>query len=174
MDETAASTDSTHSRPRGFQFKSGFLEFGEFDPYTLGDNIFNPCTEITEQEFTEAGFDNKRGQTEPSAISQGMTSCYFGEIRTDGVVRGFSNGTLNRTVAEESDLLIQGYTSELLPEMYVVKPRRDNGASCFTQIDTLRGGFGTQATGPRGRITTEEACALAIADLEALYLRYGT
>ena len=159
--------------PRGFEFASGFLEFGDFDPYTLGDDIFNPCTEITEQEFAAAGFDNKRGQTEPDVLSDGMTSCYFGEIRDDGVVRGFSNGTINRVVAEERDLVIHGYTSELLPEMYVLKPRRDNGASCFTQIDTVRGGFGTQVAGPRGRITTDEACALAINDLEALYMRYG-
>ena len=158
---------------RGFEFASGFLEFGDFDPYTIGDDIFNPCTEITEQEFAAAGFDNKRGQTEPDVLSDGMTSCYFGEIRDDGVVRGFSNGTINRVVAEERDLVIHGYTSELLPEMYVLKPRRDNGASCFTQIDTVRGGFGTQVAGPRGRITTDEACALAINDLEALYMRYG-
>ena len=159
--------------PRGFEFASGFLEFGDFDPYTLGDGIFNPCTEITEEEFAAAGFSNKRHQTKPDALSDGMTSCYFGEIRDDGVVRGFSNGTINRVVAEERDLVIHGYTSELLPEMYVLKPRRDNGASCFTQIDTVRGGFGTQVAGPRGRITTDEACALAINDLEALYVRYG-
>ena len=158
---------------RGFEFASGFLEFGDFDPYTLGNDIFNPCTEITEQEFAAAGFSNKRHQTKPDALSDGMTSCYFGEIRDDGVVRGFSNGTINRVVAEERDLVIHGYTSELLPEMYVLKPRRDNGASCFTQIDTVRGGFGTQVAGPRGRITTDEACALAINDLEALYVRYG-
>ena len=45
---------------RGFEFASGFLEFGDFDPYTIGDDGFNPCTEITEQEFAAAGFEQMR------------------------------------------------------------------------------------------------------------------
>ncbi len=55
--------DHSHSAgvgPRGFEFESGFLEFGDFDPYTIGDDIFNPCTEITEQEFAAAGFEQMR------------------------------------------------------------------------------------------------------------------
>ena len=55
----SASTDD--ATPRGFQFESGFLEFGEFDPYTLGNDIFNPCTEITEEEFAAAGFEGMCG-----------------------------------------------------------------------------------------------------------------
>ena len=159
--------------PRGFEFASGFLEFGDFDPYTLGDDIFNPCTEITEQEFAAAGFDNKRGQTEPDALNRGMTSCYFGERRPDGVTRGFSNGTLSRNIANERNLVMDPHPSELLPEMYVLRPRGDNEGICFTQIDTKRGGFGTQAGGSPIRISTNEACSIAIADLESLYEVYG-
>ena len=159
--------------PRGFEFASGFLEFGDFDPYTLGDDIFNPCTEITEEEFAAAGFDNKRGQTEPNALNRGMTSCYFGERRPDGVTRGFSNGTLNRNIANERNLVLDPHPSELLPEMYVLRPRGDNEGICFTQIDTKRGGFGTQAGGSPIRISTNEACSMAIADLESLYEMYG-
>ena len=160
--------------PRGFEFASGFLEFGDFDPYTLGDDIFNPCTEITEEEFAAAGFSNKRHQTKPDAFNRGMTSCYFGERRSDGVTRGFSNGTLNRSVAEELDLVMDPRPSELLPEMYLLKPRGGNEGMCFTQIDTNRGGFGTQAGGSPIRISTDEACDMAIADLESLYEAYGT
>ena len=160
--------------PRGFEFASGFLEFGDFDPYTLGDDIFNPCTEITEEEFAAAGFSNKRHQTKPDAFNRGMTSCYFGKRRSDGVTRGFSNGTLNRSVAEELDLVMDPRPSELLPEMYLLKPRGGNEGMCFTQIDTNRGGFGTQAGGSPIRISTDEACDMAIADLESLYEAYGT
>jgi len=174
LDETAAGADSNRSGPRGFQFESGFIAFGEFDPYTLGDSIFNPCTEITEEEFAAAGFNNKRHQTKPDAFNRGMTSCYFGETRSDGVTRGFSNGTLNRSVAEELGLVMDPRPSELLPEMYVLKPRGGNAGMCFTQIDTNRGGFGTQAGGSPSRITTDEACDMAIADLESLYESYGT
>lgn len=171
--ESGADQPADDAAPRGFEFASGFLEFGDFDPYTLGDDIFNPCTEITEEEFAAAGFSNKRHQTKPDAFNRGMTSCYFGERRPDGVTRGFSNGTLNRNIANERNLVLDPHPSELLPEMYVLRPRGDNEGICFTQIDTKRGGFGTQAGGSPIRISTNEACSMAIADLESLYEMYG-
>ena len=64
--------------PRGFEFESGFLEFGDFDPYTLGDDIFNPCTEITEQEFAAAGFEAMQYDDGNNPFSRGIPSCDFG------------------------------------------------------------------------------------------------
>lgn len=172
VSDPSASTDDV--TPRGFQFESGFLEFGEFDPYTLGDDIFNPCTEINEEEFAEAGFEGmwfEDDGTDP--LGRGMASCFFAGDLPDGVLHGFSNGQLNRSIAAERGLLVREYTSSLLPELYAVAPRGGNEGMCFIQIDTVRGSFGTQAGGSPNRTTTDEACKLAIKDFETLYEHFG-
>ncbi len=168
----SASTDD--ATPRGFQFESGFLEFGEFDPYTLGDDIFNPCTEITEEEFAEAGFEGmwfEDDGTDP--LGRGMASCFFAGDLPDGVIHGFLNSQLNRSIAAEHDLVVREYTSLLLPQLYAVAPRGENEGMCFIQVDTVRGSFGTQAGGSPKRTTTDDACKLAIEDLETLYEHFG-
>ena len=38
-----------------FHFASGTLELGDFDPATLGDDLFDPCTEISAEEYAAAG-----------------------------------------------------------------------------------------------------------------------
>lgn len=37
----AALEPAEEAAPRGFYFKSGVLEFGDFDPYSLGDSLFS-------------------------------------------------------------------------------------------------------------------------------------
>ena len=68
--------------PRGFEFESGFLEFGDFDPYAIGDDGFNPCTEITEQEFATAGFEQMRYYDTNDPFSNGIAVCNFGGLVT--------------------------------------------------------------------------------------------
>ena len=171
---SGSNEDAAGAAPRGFEFESGFLEFGDFDPYAIGDDGFNPCTEITEQEFATAGFEDMWFEDDGAgALGRGMSSCFFAGDLPDGVVHGFSNGQLNRSIAAERGLLVREYTSLLLPELYAVAPRGGNEGMCFIQIDTVRGSFGTQAGGSPNRTTTDEACKLAIKDLETLYNHFG-
>ena len=160
--------------PRGFEFASGFLEFGDFDPYAIGDDGFKPCTEISEEEFATAGFEDMWFENDGAGVlARGMASCFFAGDLPDGVLHGFSNGKLNRSIAAERGLLVREHTSSLLPELYAVAPRGGNDGMCFIQIDTVRGSFGTQAGGSPNRTTTDEACKLAIKDLETLYSHFG-
>ena len=162
--------------PRGFEFESGFLEFGDFDPYTLGDDGFNPCTEITEQEFAAAGFEGiNYGSESDTAISRGLDMCHFEVSSTNAVVGGFYGGsiTTDPQALSEQGLALTNHESDIIPELYVVAPKNEKHASCFSQIDTVRGVFGTSATGPSGRITQEQACSIAVEHAERLYLHYG-
>ncbi len=162
---------------RGFEFASGFLEFGDFDPYTLGDDIFNPCTEITEQEFAAAGFEGiDYGSESDTAISRGLDMCHFEVSSTNAVVGGFYGGSIitDPRALSKQGLALTNHESDIIPELYVVAPKNGKHASCFSQIDTVRGVFGTSATGPSGRITQDQACAIAVEHAEQLYLRYGS
>ena len=169
--------DHSHSAdaaPRGFEFESGFLEFGDFDPYTLGDDGFNPCTEITEEEFAAARFDQMQYDDGNNPFSQGIPSCDFGGVRADGAISGFHVGVINRAIAEERNLVLSGYTSDLLPELYVTRPGNNSEGVCFAQVDTVRGAFKAHVGGPPPRMNRDQACAMAIENVESLFLNYGT
>ena len=167
------SEDAAGAAPRGFEFKSGFLEFGDFDPYTLGDNGFNPCTEITEQEFAAAGFEQMRYNDGNNPFSRGIVSCVFASDRDDAV-SGFYGGVIDKSVAEERGSIMVEYQSKVLPELYTLPASTGMEGACYSQIDTPRGAFGTYAGGSPRRITTGEACEMAIENAERLFLNYGT
>lgn len=169
-----AGTDSTRSKPRGFQFESGFLEFGEFDPYAIGDDVFNPCTEITEEEFAEAGLEQMAFDDGNNPFSRGIPSCDFGGIRKDGSISGFHVGVMNRAIAEERQLVLTDYGSDLLPELYVTRPSGISEGACFAQVDTARGAFKAHAGGPQSRVDRDQACAMAIENVEKIFLAYGS
>ena len=168
----SASTDD--ATPRGFQFESGFLEFGEFDPYTLGNDIFNPCTEITEEEFAAAGFEQMRYYDADDPFGNGIASCEFGGPSDDASAGGFYGGQIDRRIAEEHGLVLPQFTSASIPELYAIRSRTGIEGTCYTQIDTRRGSFGTHFGGPSGRIETDRACAEAIERAEAMLAAFGT
>ncbi len=159
--------------PRGFEFASGFLEFGDFDPYTLGNDIFNPCTEITEEEFAAAGFEQMQYNDGNNPFSRGIVSCVFASDRDDAVA-GFYGGVINKRVAEERGSIMAEYQSKVLPELYTLPASTGREGACYSQIDTPRGALGTYAGGSPRRITTGEACEIAIEYAERLFLNYGT
>lgn len=156
--------------PRAFVFESGVLEFGDFDPYALGDDLFDPCTEITEAEYAEAGFE---GMTDlPGNPKTDLSACGFDE--RDGnweFASSFSNGNLNRAMNKEAGLILDEYRSDIVPEIYVLKGI--GGGGCYAQIDTVRGGIGTNVGGTSKVTSMDERCRRAIAMLEDLHTSHS-
>ena len=168
--------DVESSGPRGFVFESGFLEFGDFDPYALGDNLFNPCTEIALEEYAVAGFPGIE------VVDDGVT--FYG--RNACPIRGteeqlnrlisssFDNGRTNREMIEMQGLLLPQYTSELIPELFAFAANDHDPDFCYVQIDTLRGGIGASAGSFAPDVTQAELCELSIHIVEQLFLQFGT
>lgn len=157
------------STPQALVFKSGVLEIGDFDPYTLGGNIFDPCTEITPEEFAAAGFDHVEPLPEEYAgLARASAAC---EVFDE---EGFLVGTLLNNDANrahiEKKFKVQGVTDSLLPAVFTYQPSTDLGVGCFAQIDTLRGGLSVSVAGLRGFNTSEESCSTAVSMLESLQL----
>ena len=164
------------SEPRGFVFESGFLEFGDFDPYALGDDLFNPCTEITLEEYAAAGFSGV-DVTDERRPNSALSSCHLpstDEQRDRAITSGFDNGNTNREMIEIQGLLLPQYTSELVPELFAFAGNNHEPNACFTQIDTVRGGFGASAGGFAQDVTQAEMCELSIQIVEQLFLKFGT
>lgn len=172
---TLTSEDPPSGEPRGFHFESGFLEFGDFDPYTLGDNIFNPCTEITEAEYAAAGFPDV--DVTGGMSFRGAPYCPLPSSPEElerAVVKGFLTGTTNRSLVEEAGLLLPAYRSELLPDLYAFGQKNGHDDGCYVQIDTSRGAFGATAGGLLGLVDEREMCELAVSLMEQLFISTGT
>jgi len=157
--------------PRAFVFESGVLEFGDFDPYALGDDLFDPCTEITEAEYAEAGFERL---PEFDSIGE-LNELSFCEVASDsGLVSiSFSNGTLDREKLDQLGVIYKHHSSPILPELYVYGPASGVEGDCFTQVDTLKGGFGAAVSGSPYSMTQNEICQIAVEKTEQMFLAHG-
>ncbi|WP_141761641.1 hypothetical protein [Corynebacterium sp. HMSC036E10] len=153
---------------QAFVFKSGVLEVGDFDPYTIGDDIFDPCTEITQEEFAAAGFEDVEPLPEQyAALAHGMKSCTG---PSDNHIRSpfFLQNNADRDHISANTGLLE-YQSPLIPALYTYGPRTGDGIDCFAQVDTLRGGLVIGVAGIKGFGSQEKNCQTAITSLEALF-----
>ncbi|WP_180949988.1 DUF3558 family protein [Corynebacterium coyleae] len=169
--ESGTPPESAEDKPQAqaFVFKSGVLEIGDFDPYTIGDDIFDPCTEITQEEFAAAGFEDVEPLPEKYAgISGGMKSCTLTSDNGEDSVT-LSNNVSNRSVIEDAYGTDEDHASTLLPAMYVFSPRIGTSTSCFAQIDTTRGAVAVIASGLEMTSSYDSNCVKAQDALEKLF-----
>ena len=111
--------------PRAFLFESGVLEFGDFDPYSIGENLFNPCTEITAEEYAAAGFPDIE-IADGGELVRSLTYCNVpssAEQDKRRIGTSFSNGNTNRAIIEEQGLLLPQYRSEPVSYTHLRSPR---------------------------------------------------
>jgi len=159
----------SETTPAAFHFKSGTLEIGDFDPYALGDDIFDPCTEISPEEFTAAGFDNVEPMPEEYAgLAKGLKLCHFSN-NPQLPAEGFAQNNASRGEVEKQVTLLPGYESVLLPQIFVYGPVSDFGAHCYAQLDTVRGGLVSLASGWDEETSQDAICHAAVQNLEKLY-----
>ena len=173
--DSGTATESASEKPQAqaFVFDSGVLEIGDFDPYTIGDNIFDPCTEITPEEFAAAGFEDVEPLPEKYAgISGGMKSCILNSDSGENSVT-ISNNISNRSVIEDAYGTEQKWQSMSLPEMYVFSPRIGASTGCFAQVDTVRGAVAMLAVGIGLSSSLESNCAKAQKALETLFTSHS-
>ncbi len=169
-----AGSDPTNNagaeNPQAFIFESGILEIGDFEPYTLGDDIFDPCTEITPEEFAAAGFGEvKPIEEEFRGFIPGLNSCAFSR-HDDALVENINNNDAGRPELEEMGLIIDGYRSATLPTLFVHHPKSGSASGCYAQVDTKRGGLVSTAGNLGPSNDQSRNCQVAIENLEALFL----
>lgn len=167
--EVGGSAGGSVDAPTAFHFKSGTLEIGDFDPYTLGDDIFDPCTEISPEEFAAAGFDNVEPIPEEYAgLARGLSTCEILDSRGRPIA-DISNSPANREVIEEKAAVFRDHTSRLLPTLFTYDFEDPNSTGCFAQVDTTRGGLSVGVPGLPGRDERSETCDRAIRIIEELH-----
>lgn len=168
-DSTSAGGASTSSTTRAaFHFKSGTLEIGDFDPYALGDNLFDPCTEISPEEFAAAGFENVEPIPEEYAgLARGIKACSFtAHPQVESELLGNNNAP--RSILSERVKILTQYKSEVLPDIFVYKPPGDMDLDCYAQVDTREGAIVVSAGIIERRSSSPDICAVAMTNLEKL------
>ncbi|QXB18045.1 Protein of unknown function [Corynebacterium coyleae] len=174
--ESGTPPESAADKPQAqaFVFKSGVLEIGDFDPYTIGDDIFDPCTEITQEEFTAAGFEDVEPlPKEYSDISGGLKMCSLRSNNgADSVT--ISNNNSSRSVIEDAYGTEEERQSMILPEMYIFSPRLGVSTGCFAQVDTVRGALTIIAAGIELSGSRESNCEKAQKALENLFAAHSS
>ncbi|MBA5243314.1 DUF3558 family protein [Corynebacterium haemomassiliense] len=168
-DSGDSSVESSADAPAAFHFKSGTLEIGDFDPYTLGDDIFDPCTEISPEEFAAAGFHNVEPIPEEYAgLTRGLSACEIKDER-GRIELSLMNNNADRQYIEDSTGLIEIANSKSLPEAFAYGPRGGVGDDCYVQLDTHRGGIVVIAPGSLDQNLQEQNCVKAFQALEEIF-----
>lgn len=170
--ETPGAVSAGEETPQAFVFESGTLEIGDFDPQALGDDLFDPCTEISAAEFAAAGFENVEPMPEEyTGLAHGMSVCEIydasGQTHSD-----FSANNANRAHVE-TQVEILPYLSKVIPSLFVYGPRAGSEIHCFAQVDTARGGISAGVTDASNNRDLTRMCNEAIEMLEKLYLEHS-
>lgn len=166
--EVASSPETTEVP--AFHFESGTLELGDFDPQTLGDDLFDPCTEISEEEFAAAGITRNIGPARGTKAENGSTGCSV-ESELPGTSKVIlANASSRSWLEREGARSIQEVENSEIPGAFVHFSEISGGRDCYAQVDTVRGGL-TVAYSIRGSAHKQlDPCSKALESLEKLYL----
>ena len=164
---TKASNNPSHDDPPAFHFTSGDLVLGDFTYEDVAGNVFNPCEEISAEEFAAIGFetDGKLRRVE----TKDLNGCAIKPVKGDSKYYAVSGGSGNFKKTTEQRRVIETDVSGTTPGIYTyVDGDRDDGI-CGAAVDTKRGQFGVTV----GRIATElpneNFCEPAVEVLDSLY-----
>lgn len=165
----APEADAGAEAPQAFVFESGVLEIGDFDPFTLGDDLFDPCTEITPEEFAAAGFGEiEYVDEELRGLERGLSTCYFSR-HPELMVEAIGNNNASRTEIEAQGTVLSEFRSDRIPTLFVHGPTTGTDSACFAQVDTVRGGLVATAGGLQAKPDQDHYCRAAIENLELLF-----
>lgn len=121
-----------------FHFESGTLELGPFDPFEVYPNVFDPCQEISDEEFAELGY-----------TTDGVTVPYHDETNLGCVLHPIDgasqygvllagNIVTREDIFEQTEILNDQH-SKIYPDMLFYQADKSLGNSCSAAISTVRG-----------------------------------
>lgn len=171
---TPADTHSADGQPSpapgdqpAFHFRSGDLVLGDFTYDDVAGNIFNPCEEISAEEFAAIGFEADYSR-QPSRQS-GLEGCALRPVGPEFNTNLIAGGLADRSVVEEKKTIVRGDASSHVPGLYAFVDESHPGQFCGAAVDTKRGQFGSMVGNISSVDSTEDLCNRAIQIMEDLY-----
>ena len=169
--DTTDSPETTSTRQDeqpAFHFESGDVVLGDFVYEDVKGNIFNPCEEISAEEFAAIGFEtegkNKRSETKD------LNTCFLTKPNDpSGLSYVVSGGSANLMMSVEQGAIVETGVSETIPRVYSYGPIGVEADICYAAVDTIRGQVAVAVGGIENGITNGDLCNKSIEILEALY-----
>lgn len=166
--QTSAQAPADDADRPAFHFASGDLVLGDFNYEDIAGNIFNPCEEISAEEFAAIGFEKDEKVVRKRA--EDKVACQLSDIEgKNEIYRGVFSGPATRDEAPMQAEVFSTDASELVPGVYTHGTRTVEGDMCFAAVDTERGQFAAVAGDIESSIPQEERCDEAVRILESLY-----
>lgn len=169
--DTTDSPETTSTRQDeqpAFHFESGDVVLGDFVYEDVKGNIFNPCEEISAEEFAAIGFEtegkNKRSETKD------LNTCFLTKPNDpSGLSYVVIGGSANLMMSVEQGAIVETGVSETIPRVYSYGPIGVEADICYAAVDTIRGQVAVAVGGIENGITNGDLCNKSIEILEALY-----
>uniref|UniRef100_UPI003736195D DUF3558 family protein n=1 Tax=Corynebacterium sp. TaxID=1720 RepID=UPI003736195D len=123
-----------------FHFESGTLELGPFDPFEVYPDVFDPCQEISDEEFAKVGFKTD-GVTYPQHEGTNL-GCHLHPIEGTSQFATFVTGNIvpGERIFEQAEVLTD-QQSDYYPDMLFFKVDSSLGNNCSAAVSTVRGHF---------------------------------
>ena len=149
-----------------FHFASGDLVLGDFDYDEIKDDLFNPCEEISAEEFAEVGLE-KIEEGVPLAV--GGVGCGMINSARDKAVAIGTTFASREQLLSRPELEAQASVSSVIPDLMFYKGAQQDVVSCVAAVDTERGEFSIAAAQLLNDDSFEELCSYARDVMEDLY-----
>lgn len=158
--------ESIDSDAPAFHFASGDLPLGDFDYEAIKDNLFDPCKEISAEEFAAVGFSTVGSQ---SLSDGGKVGC--GLVGGD-VHKGYAVGSTPVTrdqLERDEGAIISRSASGIVPGLLTYQGVGATGFSCVAAVDTVRGQFSVAVNQDFEPRSFDALCESAVQIMEDLY-----
>ena len=158
--------EPTQTDVPALHFASGDLILGDFDYEAIKDNMFDPCEEISEEEFATVGLKTAGNQSWRVA---GKVGCgLFGP----DVRKGYAIGTTPVTRAQVESVpedVISSSASDTIPGLLTYRGENPATFGCVAAVDTVRGQFSVAVDQDTQPDSLDSLCESAVQIMETFY-----
>ena len=161
-----AGSTSAQAEVPAFHFASGDLVLGDFDYEAIQDSMFDPCEEISEEEFAAAGIKTLGSQ---SLRVAGNVGC---GLAGPDVKRGYAIGMTPVTRAHLESTpgaIISSSASDIVPGLLTYRGENPATLGCVAAVDTVRGQLSVAVGQYAQPESLDPLCESAVQIMEILY-----
>lgn len=168
-DPVESVAEVTDPEAPAFHFASGTLELGDFDPATLGDDLFDPCTEISAEEYAAAGMTGVEPEPIIAESSNGLAEGCKLDKREVWATRSVLAARTDLADVQNADGYVVERPDSVVPDLYTHTVPSVNPYQCVAQVDTVRGGLAVTVSVSGLKKDEIDACDDAKVELEELF-----
>ncbi|MDK8795369.1 DUF3558 family protein [Corynebacterium sp. MSK041] len=164
--EASESHTASQTGAPAFHFASGDLVLGDFDYNAIKDNLFNPCTEISAEEFAVVGLEPLEAQ---SVLPGGGVGCgLVSDVRGQYLAIGTSAAT-REDLELQPDSNVRDADSTVIPGLILYRGTETASASCVSAVDTTRGQFSIIVADADQSVGEQTLCSTAQSIMESFF-----